>query len=492
MTGKSRHSSVILVVLGLGCLLLLSLIIFSIYQQPIYIWDEAIYANNALEMANNNRYWVFTNNDVPDHYNSKPPLVLWLQSVSFGLFSYTEFALRLPTFLALLGVLFLFFLLAKKRKLPAGIFIVASFILLTTRGAIRPHVFLSGDLDGVLVFFTTALCFIHLGQNTQKEVSDTSIMLSILCLLGGYFTKSTAVLLILPSLLAGYCYAENIRSLLKNKVLYIGLCLVLCIVMSYYILRERYDPGYMQVVWDSEFTRYTSKVMSWQVQPFYFYFKNILTRFNPYYSILTLLVAMPYVLLRNRQHTRLVFHIFILCLGYLMIISIPAIKLEWYDAPVYPLWSFGLSIMLYELYASLKNKATQSVFTATTSTVVICLSACFLAWKMCVSLTATRIYEPQEEEAAALKHVDEVYHLPSYAVLMDVEENKMHHFDALHFYIKSFRLNEHKTVILKRTLVEVLPNDSLIVTQQYKIDSLQSIFSIKQIEPGFLTAYEKK
>ena len=114
LTGVFRQSHLILIVLGLSCFLLLTLILFSIYQQPIYIWDEAIYANNSLEMAQHHNYLVYTNNGVPDHYNSKPPMALWLQSISFQLFSFSEFALRLPTFLALIGIIALFYLTSKK------------------------------------------------------------------------------------------------------------------------------------------------------------------------------------------------------------------------------------------------------------------------------------------------------------------------------------------------------------------------------------------
>ncbi len=493
MTGKFRQSQLILIVLGLCCILLLTLILFSIWQQPIYIWDEAIYANNALEMAQHHHYLVYTNNGVPDHYNSKPPLALWLQSISFLLFSFSEFALRLPTFLALLCILFLFYLYSKKLKLSPAVFIVAAFILLTTRGAIRPHVFLSGDLDGLLVFFTTAMVFVHLTQVNEKQMTHRSVGLLTLCMLGGYFTKSTAVFLILPSLIISYWYGGMFIPLLRNKLTYISLAAICIIVMAYYFLRETYDPGYMRVVWDSEFRRYISHVMSWQEQPFIYYFNNIVTRFNTSYSVITVLVALPYWLSKKVQYKRLVFHIFMICFVFLLFISIPSTKLEWYDAPVYPLWSFGLAIMLFELYQSVTERIEVSKIYPVLFSIALCLMAGFLVERIRVDvLCAKRIYQSQEQEAALLKSLDMKYHKPAYIVFMDVEENKLHHFDALNFYIKSMLLDKHKTVTLKRIMVDIKPFDTLVVMQPNKIDSLKQYYSLKEIEAGYLAIGLKK
>ena len=487
LTGVFRQSHLILIVLGLSCFLLLTLILFSIYQQPIYIWDEAIYANNALEMAQHHNYLVYTNNGVPDHYNSKPPMALWLQSISFQLFSFSEFALRLPTFLALIGIIALFYLTSKKLNLSPGVFIVATFILLTTRGAIRPHVFLSGDLDGLLVFFVTGMVCIQLTQLNEKKISTHSILLLSLCLLGAYFTKSTAAFLIVPSLMIGYWHGGLFTLLLRNKLTYLCLAVFCLLVIAYYALRESYDPGYLRIVWDSEFKRYVSRVMSWQEQPFLYYFKNIATRFNIYYSVITACIALPYLLLKNVEYKRLVFYIFLSCFIFLLCISIPATKLEWYDAPLYPLWAFGLAIMLCELYQwSTKRFETTPIYPMLFP-ILLSLIALFLVDRICVEeLTANRVYQSQEQAAALLKSIDKKYQKSSYTVFMDVEENKVHHFDALNFYVKSMSIDKRVTVALKRIMADVKPFDTLIVMQPVKIDSLRKCYAIHEIEDGYL------
>jgi hypothetical protein len=148
--------------------------------------------------------------------------------------------------------------------------------------------------------------------------------------------------------------------------------------------------------------------------------------------------------------------------------------------------------MLYEIYIVIEKKVSSPCIFAAIFTVTLSIMATFLVWQMYSELSAKRIYEPQEKEAALLKQLDNTYHLPSYTVLMEVEENKLHHFDALAFYIKSLRLNKQTNIILKRTIDDVLPGDTLVLVQHSKNDSLRTRFDVKEIETGYVKILEKK
>ncbi|UOQ78563.1 hypothetical protein MUN84_08455 [Hymenobacter sp. 5516J-16] len=65
--------------------------------EPIYLWDESRVAVNAAEMALNNNWLVAHFEGQPDLWNTKPPLLLWLQVLSIKLFGFNEVAIRLPT-----------------------------------------------------------------------------------------------------------------------------------------------------------------------------------------------------------------------------------------------------------------------------------------------------------------------------------------------------------------------------------------------------------
>src|SRR5688572_17362545 len=88
----------------LAYLFLIGLHAYSYRDVPIRIWDEAIYANNALEMTETENLLVLHNNGEPSLYNTKPPLNIWLQALSIRVFGINEFAIRLPSYLALLGI----------------------------------------------------------------------------------------------------------------------------------------------------------------------------------------------------------------------------------------------------------------------------------------------------------------------------------------------------------------------------------------------------
>jgi 4-amino-4-deoxy-L-arabinose transferase-like glycosyltransferase len=79
---------------------LLFIILWGFWQYPISLFDEALYANNALEMSHTNNFFVLTLDYKPDLYNTKPPLAIWLMAASIKLFGANEWAIRFPSILA--------------------------------------------------------------------------------------------------------------------------------------------------------------------------------------------------------------------------------------------------------------------------------------------------------------------------------------------------------------------------------------------------------
>lgn len=447
------------------------------YARPIHIFDEAIYANNSLEMAQNNEYMVYTNNGTINHYNTKPPFVLILQALSFKLFSYSEFALRLPTLSALAGIFFLLYRSCVTLRLPLPIGILSAYILLTTPGAIRTHVFLTGDLDGVLVFFTTLIVFNHLKQLHEKQITSCSIACLFLGFTLGYFTKSTAILLILPSIIISYAYEGLLLTLLKNRFFYLYLSLSVVAIVLYYVVREKYDPGYFDLAFTSEFKRYTSNVLPWHVQPVYFYFEKTITQLNPVYTLITAILSAPYFYLKTAKYKRIVFNLFFICITYIVVISISKVKLEWYEAPVFPLWSFALAVMIFELYfPAVKAIANKPAYR------YLFFSSIFL-FTTFQSIFFYNIFkynqeniEPQEKEGSLIKQLIKTNRSSFYTVLIDAEENSAEQYDVLNFYVKSAKLNNNITINVKTNIGEVAVGDTLIVSHQPNLDSLENKF----------------
>src|SRR6516165_7241321 len=66
-------------VLCVGSLLILWFLlhILNYDSLPLQLWDESRNANNALEIARYGHWLVPTYKGVSDHWNTKPPLLIW-------------------------------------------------------------------------------------------------------------------------------------------------------------------------------------------------------------------------------------------------------------------------------------------------------------------------------------------------------------------------------------------------------------------------------
>jgi len=79
-------------------LLLISIPIFQhLGSQAIRLFDEARLANNAYEMYHSGFSLVTTYSGEPDMWNTKPPLLIWLQVLSMKVAGINETGLRLPS-----------------------------------------------------------------------------------------------------------------------------------------------------------------------------------------------------------------------------------------------------------------------------------------------------------------------------------------------------------------------------------------------------------
>ena len=69
---------------------------------PIQLWDESRLAINAYEMHHFGQYLVTHFDGLPDLWNTKPPLLIWMQVFWMKIIGVNEIALRLPSALAAL------------------------------------------------------------------------------------------------------------------------------------------------------------------------------------------------------------------------------------------------------------------------------------------------------------------------------------------------------------------------------------------------------
>lgn len=70
---------------------------------PLNEWDEPRRGVNAMELLQNGDLVNMYYGGKPDTWHAKPPLMVWLIAISFKVFGYNEFALRLPSALQVMS-----------------------------------------------------------------------------------------------------------------------------------------------------------------------------------------------------------------------------------------------------------------------------------------------------------------------------------------------------------------------------------------------------
>lgn len=204
----SRSKFVPVLIAGLGLLLYVP----NLGGPPLAVWDEAMYANAARNMATEG-YWI-----VPHTYWTtaelspflfKPPLVMWLQGLSMSVFGITAFAARLPVALLTICLALVVFRIGRELfDWRAGL--ISAFVLL-----IYPPIYAfghsgrSGALDVPLVLFGTLFVWwVYRGRETPRTLLPAGAAAA-----GAVLTKGVAagVFLIVLAPYVAYHYRDYVR-----------------------------------------------------------------------------------------------------------------------------------------------------------------------------------------------------------------------------------------------------------------------------------------
>lgn len=321
----------------------------------IRVWDESLYACNALEMAKNGNWIVKHLLGEPDMWNTKPPLVIWLQVISFKVFGYNELAFRLPVAVISMcsGFLLIFFSIKEYgRSLPG---FLAALVLITIPGFINVHVARTGDPDAPLMFFmlgTVLFYYRWLKLGTWKPLVAWTAFLICAAL-----TKSISGMLFLPGMLIfGIVYGVQQGKpfyMFTKGGLYLAMLAFVVFVGGYYLLREAMNEGYLYAVWINELGgRYLETIEKHQ-EPFWFYWDQLLNTRVQYWLALLPISLLFLFFKRLQEYRSFGTFAFILIVAYFFTISGSQTKLEWYDAPMFPLIAWLVALVLTQVHDGL-------------------------------------------------------------------------------------------------------------------------------------------
>ena len=325
---------------------------FSLFWQlgarPLQNWDEARMAVNAAEMLGN-RHWLVTHfQGQPDLWNTKPPLLVWLQALSLHAFGYSEWAVRLPTALAALALTALVAAFARRWLGGPLAGLLAGLALLSSKGFVANHVARTGDYEALLLLFTTAqvlagFAWLQTRRPGYLLLLGTAVGLAVL-------TKSVAGLFLLPGVAIEIIRRGRLVPLLRQPAAWAAAVLAMGPPTLWYGLREHAAPGYWHAVWQNELGGRLLCALEQHAFPWYWYLTSFVTQqfllWTPW------VLAAAWALARRPTHRPA--HRFLTLAawsggGFMAVISAASTKLAWYDAPIYPLLALmlggGLAVM---------------------------------------------------------------------------------------------------------------------------------------------------
>ncbi len=349
---KSKGS---LVIFGLIIFLLIYFPLFlNLDTLPIRVWDEARQALSAIEMSRNNNYLVTHFAGVPEMWSTKPPLLIWFQVFFIKLIGNSELSIRLPSALAGLFTVLTLIWFSWRYFQQIWYGLIASFVLITSAGYIHSHVTRTGDYDTLMVLFTTLyplVFFLYLEKPNTKYLYLFFMYLTLAVL-----AKSIQGLMLLPGLFIYILYSRKF-GFLRVKHFWFGLILFLVSVASFYLLREAYNPGYLNAVWENELGGRYMEVNEGHKGDFLFYY-NILAdhHFSYWYWFVPWGLVFGFFA-NDKKFPKLTFFLFSLAFFYWLILSSSKTKIEWYEAPLFPYLALIVALALTLIFQWLKNSA---------------------------------------------------------------------------------------------------------------------------------------
>lgn len=347
-----------LIIFG-GFLLLLYFPLFlHLDSENLYQWDESRNAIAALEMIENGNPIVRFYGGYPDSWDTKPPLLIWLQIVSFKIVGFNELGVRLPSALAgLFTILLLFRFFCKELDdFAGGIF--TGLCLVTTTGYVGLHITRTGDHDALMIFFLIIglISTYKLIKYPEKENRYLTILtVSLIC---GVLTKSIGGLFYCPGILVYVIYKKKLFYFLKQPKVYLAVFTFLFFVIGYYLLRNQMQENYLQKVWEMELLpRYlnNSELGKFHEKDFWYYSKLLWNQF--FWPQIYLLPFLVFLIFWKRESSY--FDASILFGGTAILFWYAISKgttNTWYIAPIYPLLATLFGIGLSIIYRSIRKR----------------------------------------------------------------------------------------------------------------------------------------
>jgi 4-amino-4-deoxy-L-arabinose transferase-like glycosyltransferase len=340
-------------------LLLISLPLFcDLNTLPLRIFDESRLAVSAFEMHKFGDYIVTHIQGSPDMWNTKPPLVIWLQVLCIKLFGASDLSVRLPSAFAAAFTCILMMVFSVRYLKSFWIGFAASLVLVTTHGYVWMHGTRSADYDAPLAFFMAFYAIAFYAYSVTKK--NIFLTLTFIGIILAALTKGVGGLLFIPAIILFAFIQKNVPGLLRNKTFYLNVVAFLIVVIGYYLLREHYNPGYLKAVWENELGGRYLQVNEAHEGGFWFYYNNFIDFQFSYWYILVPVGAIIGLTNKDQRIRKFSLFCILVLITFFLVISSGKTKLQWYDIPMYPFLSFIIAMFVQWSIQLVENIATHT------------------------------------------------------------------------------------------------------------------------------------
>lgn len=191
--------------------------LFRLSDFPLQDGVESRNGVNAVEMMQTGKAFVLQYGGEQDMWHAKPPLTIWLTTISFHLFGFHVFALRFVMALAtILSFLFLFKIIRLYQAADFAFF--TCLILLTVKGLVGRHIQDLGEYDAWLVCFMMMATYCYLQYHDFKK--KNYLVWAVVCYGLAFFTKGVGVLAFVPGLLLYLLFRGTFRKELTKPAVW--------------------------------------------------------------------------------------------------------------------------------------------------------------------------------------------------------------------------------------------------------------------------------
>lgn len=453
---------------------------------PIRIWDESRLAINAYEMYKDGDFIVTHFLGQPEMWNTKPPLMIWLQVFFMKTIGVGELAVRLPSALAALFTalsLLVFF----RRYINFWFGFISVLILVTSSGYIGLHGSRTGDYDAVLTLFTTIYSIFFFSFCETKKTKFIYLFF-LFCALS-VLTKGIAGLLLIPGIVTYSLIKNEFISLFKNKHFYIGAVSFLIVIVGYYLLREANNSGYLLSVQENELGGRYLAINEGHKEDISYYFLNLVNyRFDFWHLLIPCGIVIGFTA-KERKIKKITIFSIVMALSYFIIISSSQNRLEQYDMQLFPFLSIIVTVCVYYIFTLLK----QSIILKESLTLnLVPFLFLFLVFVKPYELIIEKTYKPIET-----KEWEEFYEISYF--LKDATKGKYNlnnqfllydGYDVqLLFYIHI--LNDKGIKIARKDWKKLVSGDVVITNQNQIKEYLKKTYNCKLLEShGNIEVYQ--